>query len=155
HLDSTRVLPQHCPVLSTTRRSRRVMTALATLLAGVPAWGAHAPALTRDEESCQRTLGPATDHFGAAVAGCVVRWERKVAAGKRPPGACVPPYDDATRACIARARDVGFKAIARGCAADCPECYQGGDCAAYGTGAITVTGTVVDGLVRQVLCDDR
>jgi len=118
------------------------------------AWASHTPGLTRAEEACQRMLGPATDHFGAAIAACVVRCDRKVAAGKLPASACVSPYGDDTRACIARADAAGHRAIARGCARDCPECYQAGDCTAYGDGAIAVTGQVVDGLVRQVLCDD-
>jgi hypothetical protein len=57
-------------------------------------------------------------------------------------------------ACIAKADAGRARSIARGCARDCPECYQGGDCAAYGDGAVTVTGQVVDGLVGQILCDD-
>ena len=114
----------------------------------------HTPSLTRAEESCQRTLGPATDHFGAAIAACVVRCDAKVARGKGSAADCVAPYGDATRACIAKANAAARRSIARGCARDCPECYEGGDCATYGDGAVTVTGQVVDGLVAQVLCDD-
>lgn len=134
-------------------RMRLPLLALVACIAAA-AQASHTPALTRPEEACQRTLGPATDHFGAAIAACVVRCDRKVAAEKLPASACVSPYGDDTRACIARADAAGRRAIARGCARDCPECYQGGNCTAYGDGAITVTGQVVDGLVRQVLCDD-
>jgi hypothetical protein len=125
---------------------------LATL--GSPAAIARAQPLTRAEHACQRALGPATDHFGAAIAACVVRCDRKTATGRLPASACVPPYGDETRACIAKANDAARKHIARGCARDCPECYGGGDCTTYGDGAVTVTGQVVDGLVSQVLCDD-
>ena len=125
------------------------------LLVGPPSASAiHTAALSRDEEACQRTLGPATDHFGAAIAACVVRCDKKAERGKVPASECVPPYGGATRACIARGDTAQRHRITRGCTRDCPECYQGGDCASYGDGAITVTGQVVDGLVRQVLCDD-
>jgi hypothetical protein len=124
------------------------------LLAASRALASHTPSLTRAEEACQRTLGPATDHFGAAIAACVVRCDAKVAHGKAVAADCVAPYGAATRACIAKADTAARRAITRGCSRDCPECYQGGDCAAYGDGAVTVTGQVVDGLVAQVLCDD-
>lgn len=110
--------------------------------------------LTRAEQTCQRTLGPATDHFGAAIAACVVRCDAKVARRKAVAADCIAPYGTATRACIEKANLAAHRAIRRGCTRDCPECYQGGDCAAYGDGAVTVTGQVVDGLVAQVLCDD-
>jgi len=129
--------------------------ALAVLLVlASHAAASHTPSLTRAEEACQRTLGPATDHFGAAIAACVVRCDAKVAHGKAVAADCVAPYGASTRACIARADAAARRSIARGCARDCPECYQGGDCAAYGDGAVTVTGQVVDGLVAQILCDD-
>jgi len=137
-----------------TGRTTALLLGLAALAAPALALASHTPSLTRAEESCQRTLGPATDHFGAAIAACVVRCDRDAAAGKVPASACVPPYGDATRACIGRADGAARSAIARGCARDCPECYGGGDCATYGDGAVTVTGQVVDGLVQQVLCDD-
>ena len=124
------------------------------LLIASPAVASHTASLTRAEEACQRTLGPATDHFGAAIAACVVRCDAKVARGKAVAADCVAPYGGTTRACIAKADAAARRAIARGCARDCPECYQGGDCAGYGDGAVTVTGQVVDGLVGQVLCDD-
>src|SRR5258706_4792608 len=125
-----------------------------TIVPPLPASATHTASLTRGEETCQRTLGPATDHFGAAIAACVVRCDAKAARGKAVAADCVPPYGTATRACIARADGAARGAITRGCARDCPECYQGGDCAAYGDGAVTVTSKVVDGLVSQVLCDD-
>jgi len=127
---------------------------LLLLMLASGALASHTPGLTRAEEACQRTLGPATDHFGAAIAACVVHCDAKVARGKAVAADCVAPYGTATRACIAKADTAARGAITRGCSRDCPECYQGGDCAAYGNGAVTVTGQVVDGLVAQVLCDD-
>jgi hypothetical protein len=131
-----------------------VRTLALLLILTSTAAASHTPSLTRAEEACQRTLGPATDHFGAAIAACVVRCDAKVARGKAVATDCVAPYGVATRACIAKANAAAHRSIARGCRRDCPECYQGGDCAAYGDGAITTTGLVVDGLVGQILCDD-
>ena len=127
---------------------------LVLLLLTSNAAASHTASLTKAEEVCQRTLGPATDHFGAAIAACVVRCDAKAARGKGVATDCVAPYGAATRACIAKANAAARRSIARGCRRDCPECYQGGDCTAYGDGAVTVTGQVVDGLVGQILCDD-
>jgi hypothetical protein len=131
-----------------------VRTLALLLLVASPAVASHTPSLTRAEEACQRTLGPATDHFGAAIAACVVRCDAKVARGKGVAADCVAPYGGATRTCIAKAGAAARRSIARGCRRDCPECYQGGDCAAYGDGAVSITGQVVDELVDQILCDD-
>lgn len=112
------------------------------------------PGLTPAEAACERIFGPATDRFGAAIATCVVRCDAKAARGRLAETDCAPPYGTATRACIERARSAGVRRIDRGCANDCPECYAGGDCVAFARDALAVTGQVVDGFVRQVLCDD-
>ena len=133
---------------------RRSVALFALLVASGPASAALPPGLTSDEAACERAFGPATDDFGAAIATCVVRCDAKAARGKLARSECLPPYGSATRACIERARGVQARRIAHGCRADCPECYGRGDCATFGHDALVVTGQVVDGLVRQVLCDD-
>jgi hypothetical protein len=129
-----------------------VFVALAALSG--PASAVLPPGLTHDEAACERVFGPATDTFGAAIAVCVVRCDAKAASGKLARSACLPPYGTAIQACIERARRVQARRIADGCRADCPECYGGGNCGTFGHDALVVTGQVVDGLVRQILCDD-
>jgi hypothetical protein len=136
------------------RSMRRLVGLLALLAMSGAASGVLPPGLTPDEAACERAFGPATDGFGAAIATCVVRCDAKAARGKLARSECVAPYGSATRACIERARAVEARRIAHGCRADCPECYGHGDCGAFGRDALLVTGQVVDGLVRRVLCDD-
>jgi hypothetical protein len=133
---------------------RRSLALLALAALPGPAFAVLPPGLTRDEAACQRVFGPATDSFGAAIAACVVRCDAKAARGKLPRSTCFPPYGTTTRACIERARGIETRRIAHGCRSDCPECYGRGDCSTFGRDALLVTGQVVDGLVRQVLCDD-
>jgi hypothetical protein len=133
---------------------RRVALLLVLAGAATLAAAAHTPQLTRDEERCQRVAGPTTDRVGAARARCVLRCERKAIAGAIDPSACLPPYDDRVRACIDAAERRAVARIAQACHADCPECYVGGDCDAFGRGAVDITGQVVDGLIGRVLCAD-
>lgn len=113
---------------------------------------AHTPLLTRAEEACQRVAGPTTDHVGAARARCVLRCEQKALHGKVVAAACLPPYDLRVDTCIGKAERRAIARIVHACRADCPECYLEGDCGAFASGAVDITGTVVDGLVQRVLC---
>jgi len=133
---------------------RRSIAVFALAALPGPAFAVLPPGLTRDEAACERAFGPATDAFGAAIAACVVRCDAKAVRGRLPRSTCFPPYGTTTRACIERARGIETRRIAHGCRSDCPECYGGGDCSTFGRDALLVTGQVVDGLVRQVLCDD-
>ena len=133
---------------------RRSIALLVLAVVAGPVSAVLPPGLTHDEAACERSFGPATDAFGAAIATCVVRCDAKAARRKLPSSDCVPPYGPGPRACIERARGVQTGRIARGCRADCPECYGGGDCATFGRDALVVTEQVVDGLVGRVLCDD-
>lgn len=134
---------------------RRIALGLGVLVYGATiAAASHTPELTRAEERCQRVAGPTTDRVGAARARCVLRCQRKVLAGAVQRSACLPPYDDRVRACIGDVERRAITRVAHACRADCPECYLGGDCAAFGRGAIGITGQVVDGLIRRVLCVD-
>jgi hypothetical protein len=124
------------------------------LAVSASAIGALPPGLTADEASCERAFGPATDAFGAAIAACVVRCDAKFARRKLPASACLPPDGATTRSGIERARGVETHRVARACRADCPECYDGGDCRTFVRDALVVTEQVVDGLVHRILCDD-
>jgi hypothetical protein len=145
----------HPPAVRERRAVRRATLLLCLLVVDAAAlWASHTPLLTRAEEACQRAAGPATDRVGAARARCVLRCERKALRGRVDPSACLPPYDARVGTCIDAAGKRARASIARACRADCPECYLGGDCTAFGSGAVDVTGQVVDDLVKRVLCTD-
>ena len=124
--------------------------------------------LTDAEFKCQRSVSQAGSRFVAAKAKCTMRCIGNAAKGVNPFSDCFVPYGGATAECIddtvldangaedrfrdaiRRACDPGFKV-----GADCPECYDGGDCSTDGEAVDRVQRHEgqLDGYFAGVFCD--
>ncbi len=93
---------------------------------------------TTAELKCQNGIATAEGKLLDARAKCIAKCVKSVRAGTTPATDCQGPlFGGDTAACIHDAqKGAEAKAVAtigKGCAADCPECYTGGDCAARAT----------------------
>jgi hypothetical protein len=128
---------------------------LVLLLAHAPlARATHVPDLTADEEKCQQALAGALGKFGAAKTKCLVKCDKGAAKGKNPEADCLSPFGGKTADCVAAAEEKAGAAVAKKCAADCPECYAGGDCTAHTASQLAAAEFAVDLGAAIVRCDD-
>jgi hypothetical protein len=106
--------------------------------------------LTRGEYQCQNAFGRSlialSNGTGACLAAC------RSTPGRR----CSTSFPDPiTRDCLDRARAAAEVRVLRQCAgADCPECYDGGDCSDYSQSAFSQTVFDVDSGLSTLFCDD-
>jgi hypothetical protein len=124
------------------------------LLLATEAGASHLPGLSDGEESCQLATAKALGKFQRVKTKCLVKCDKRAAKGKDPEGDCLPPYAGKTADCVAAAEAKATEAIEVGCAADCPECYNGGDCPAHAAQEVAGTEEVIEIGAAIVRCDD-
>jgi hypothetical protein len=109
---------------------------------------------TPDELACQQATSKGVAAFVVKEIRCLVACDRRALRGKAQATDCLPPFAGAARACIDKAASKARERIAARCAADCPECYTGGDCAAHADGLLADAGATLAAVVAVVRCDD-
>jgi hypothetical protein len=136
-------------------RTRSLSYMAVVLLLGVPAgWAGHLPDLTTDEEKCERAAAGILSKFSQAKIKCLVKCDQGAVKGSNPATDCTPPFAGATLTCINAAESKAKADIPKKCAKDCPECYAGGDCTAFGNTQVDIVETLIDAQTAIVGCDD-
>ncbi len=126
---------------------------------GIPALlmvlaGAATAQLTKDEAGCQQAANKQGATFLGKKIKCLVACDKQALKGKVPASDCLPPFGGRTVECVAKVEGKALEGIAKKCADDCPECYAGGDCAAFAGGLAAAIEAQVDLAVPLLACDD-
>jgi hypothetical protein len=130
------------------------LAVLAVLAATLPAFAGEVPLLTDDERACQQSTGKALGKLQSSLIKCLVKCDKGAVRGKNPDSDCTPPYGGATVDCLAKADAKATTSPVKKCAPDCPDCYDGGECADYHALLRTVVDGAVDAGVPAIACDD-
>jgi hypothetical protein len=113
---------------------------------------------TAAEFKCQAGVSKALVKFIGAKAKCLTKCEQGARKGSNPFSDCEAPYGGAAATCIQDpVKGAEAKAVAamnKACTADCPECYQGGDCPTANTMRVANAESQIDALALLVYCDD-
>src|SRR5262245_29959433 len=143
------------------RFARRWM--MAVLLAGLGGAASASAEITPPEHNCQEKRSRSMAKYGKKVVKCGVRCQHDARRGHVPYSDCFPPYGGTMSKCLyaptkgAQAKAV--TAIRRACdptvkrTADCPECYDGGDCTAFADDWVTHVQGQLDTLAPGIYCD--
>lgn len=131
-------------------RARWLGAAVLVVLTGAPLQAQ----LSKDEHACQQAAAKQSATFLGKRIKCLVTCDKRALKGKVPAGDCLPPFAGATRECLDTAEAKALEGVAKKCAADCPECYTGGNCAAHAAGLAAAIEAEVDFVVPLVRCDD-
>jgi hypothetical protein len=130
------------------------LAVLAVLAATLPAFAGEVPLLTDDERACQQSTGKALGKLQSSLIKCLVKCDKGAVRGKNPDSDCTPPYGGATVDCLAKADAKATTAPVKKCTADCPDCYDGGDCTGYHELLRTLVAGAVNAGVPEIACDD-
>lgn len=122
-------------------------------------WAGTTPAQTTSaEQKCMAGTSKALTKLLEARHKCVSKCWTKHRKGRVPASDCMPPYGGDTAACLTadpKGADAKARAqIAQACAADCPECYGGGDCATEGPARVEELAAGFDDTFAGMYCDD-
>jgi hypothetical protein len=139
---------------------RRVGIGVGVLVAALAFAGSalaeHSAEITNDEAKCQQRASLGLSKFMKKKWQCISQCERAALAGEIDPAECVPPYSGTAADCIINTAEpkARNKLTSGKCVADCPECYAGGDCAAFADSRVAALEGEIDILKGLVYCDD-
>src|SRR5262245_31738686 len=121
--------------------SKRFQLSSAMLIVGLVMATSATAEITPAENRCQAKLSKIMVKYGTSVAKCGVRCQRDARRGRVPYSDCFAPYGGRMNACIydplIGKQVKAVTGIRKACdpaikpTADCPECYDGGDCASF------------------------
>ena len=135
------------------QHARAIVTAAVALSVVVLATPVAAQ-VTDDESKCQIGASLAVSKFVTDKSKCLIKCEQGARKSLNPASDCDPDFAGTTQACVQRAEDKATGLEQSKCAKDCPECYQGGDCAADSNARVEDAENQVEVLAALVYCDD-
>lgn len=113
---------------------------------------------TGDELKCQLNASKVVAKFAGSKVKCLNKCWAGIRKGD--PNDCQDtaqdsdPRDATTQACIDAAEAKSNSGQAKKCTADCPECYDGGNCTADASGKTTTAEGLIDGQDPAVHCNN-